>query len=154
MTTTKKAIFMMGGPASGKSTVLAKMFPGILTIDSDAIKAEHPDFDINDPSALHAWSSNEATRRFFAAISSGEAVVFDGTGSTAEKYVRFINAARELGYETTLVYVKTSLTEALARNAKRARTVPEEIVREKFSNIATSFDIVSGYADHIEVVRN
>jgi predicted kinase len=68
------AIFMMGGPAAGKSTVRAKMFAGVVAIDSDSIKAEHPEYDESKPWALHEWSSQEASRRFYAALGTGKSV--------------------------------------------------------------------------------
>ena len=46
------------------------------------------------------------------------------------------------------------LSTALERNAKRARTVPEHIVREKALDIATAFELVSAVADVTDVVDN
>lgn len=153
-TATPRAIFMMGGPASGKSTVRQRLFAGITVVDSDAIKATHPDYNPADPSALHAWSSTEATRAFYAALSTGQDVVFDGTGSNAEKYVAFINAAHAAGYLTEVVYVTTDLGTAIARNAARARVVPEAIVREKHAALAVAVDIVAKYAGSIRIIKN
>lgn len=144
---------MMGGPAAGKSTVRKARFAEMAVVDCDIIKAGHPDYDPKNPSALHAWSSAAATRQFYAALASGTDVVFDGTGSTAEKYVKFIQDAQAAGYETEVCYVTVSLKTAIARNAARERSVPVEVVREKHSLIATSFDIVSRFADRVTVVR-
>ena len=149
-----KAIFMMGGPAAGKSTVRQRDYAGLAVVDCDEIKREHPDYDEKNPSATHDWSSAEATRRFYAALGAGVDVVFDGTGNTAEKYVAFINAAQAAGYATEVCYVATDLATALARNARRARVVPEAVVRERHARVATSFEIVSRYADGVRIVRN
>jgi len=148
-----KAIFMMGGPASGKSTVREQLFSGLTAIDCDAIKATHPDYDPKNPQLVHEWSSQEATRAFYAALGTGVDVVFDGTGNTAEKYVTFIQTARSAGYTTEVVYVTCDLQTAIARNAARERTVDENIVRSRHATIATSFEIVSRYADAVRVVR-
>ena len=153
MESKKQAIFMMGGPASGKSTVRRERFPGVQVLDSDDFKQAHPDYDPKNPQVLHAWSAQELVKSFFKALSSDEDFVYDGTGSTAEKYVYYLKEASSAGFETTVVYVKTSLKTALQRNSKRERVVPESIVREKHALIATSFDIVSEYADHVSVVR-
>ena len=149
-----RAIFMMGGPAAGKTMVRARDYADATAIDCDAIKAERADYDPKNPSANHEASSQEATRRFYAALGTGQPVVFDGTGNTAEKYVGFVLAAQSAGYETELCYVTTSLATALARNASRARVVPEDVVRERHARVATSFEIVSRYADRVRVVRN
>ena len=42
----------------------------------------------------------------------------------------------------------------LRRNAERERTVPESLVREKFSTVAVAVDILSGYAEKFRVVNN
>lgn len=150
----RKAVFMMGGPAAGKSTVRERDYGEMIVVDADAIKAEDPRFDPLNPNALHEWSSQEATRRFYAALGTGRDVVFDGTGNTAEKYVAFIAAAQACGYATEVCYVATDLATALARNATRPRVVPESVVRDRHARIATSFEIVSRYADAVRVVRN
>lgn len=148
------AVFMMGGPASGKTTIRQQLFPTTTTIDCDALKETHPAYNPKDPQALHVWSSQEAARAFYAALGTGEDVVFDGTGNTAEKYVAFIQAAHAAGYRADLIYVTCDLAEALRRNAARTRTVDEAIVRERHARVATSFEIVSRYADTSRVVRN
>ena len=149
-----RAIFMMGGPAAGKSRVRAAQYGACAYVDADEIKREHPDYDPKNPSVVHEWSSQEATRRFYALLGTGQDVVFDGTGNTAEKYVGFIQDAQQAGYATELVYVTTDLATALARNAARERVVSEGIVRDRHARVATSFEIVSRYADTVRVVRN
>ena len=151
---TKKAIFMMGGPAAGKSHVRGQRFPELNTYDSDEIKMEHPDYDPQNPSALHDWSAQELHRRILAAVTRDESFVYDGTGSTAERYVHYFRLAQEMGFEVCLVYVRTSLKVAIERNQNRERTVPENVVREKHAMISTSFEIISAYADSVEVVNN
>ncbi len=151
----KQLILMMGGPASGKSYIRKKMFRGMVTIDSDVIKREHPDYDERTPSMeIHSWSSSRASQRAEQAIQTGVSFVFDGTGSTAEKYVNLIKRAHKAGYRTKLVYVVCDLQTALKRNRERVRTVPEVIVKEKHASIADSFEIVSRYAQGVQVVNN
>jgi len=151
-----QAIFMMGGPGSGKGYVCSKLYgdSGIQVLDCDSIKAEHPDYDPKDPAPLHEWSAMELKRRFKTTVANGEDFIYDGTGSNAEKYAAMIKECQEMGFETTLVYVQCSLPTALKRNASRTRVVPEWIVREKHSTIATSFEIVSRYADTVNTVDN
>jgi predicted ABC-type ATPase len=147
-----KAVFMMGGPASGKSTVRKAEFGGMAVIDADEIKESHPDYDPKNPQPLHAWSSLQASALVASMIAAGTDFVYDGTGSSAEKYVRLILDAQAAGFTCELVYVPCDLKTALARNAARPRTVPESVVREKYSTIATSFEIVARYADTVRVI--
>jgi predicted kinase len=149
-----KAIFMMGGPGSGKSYVRGKLFGGVAVLDCDSLKEAHPAYDPKNPSALHEWSRQELSRAFFRQIGSGEDFIYDGTGSDAGKYVHLIRQAQEAGYEVEIVYVTCSLKTALKRNATRSRVVPESIVRDKHATIATSFEIVSRYSDTVRVVNN
>lgn len=149
-----KAVFMVGGPAAGKSTVRQDLYPTLTVIDSDQIKEQNPTYDPKQPQLLHEASSKEATRLAFQMISEGKDFVFDGTGSSAEKYVRLINACHEVGYETVAVYVTCDLQTALARNAARPRQVPEAVVREKHAMVATSVDIISRYVGELKIVRN
>lgn len=152
----KKALMTMGLPGSGKSTVLTNNFnvAEYTLIDPDAIKKEHADYDDNNPSALHDWSKKEADARIARAIANDEDIIIDGTGTNSEKMVQNINRLQSAGYHVTVVYVKVKLSTALKRNAERARTVPEALVREKADLIATAVDIVSGYADEMKVIKN
>ena len=151
----KKLTLMMGGPASGKSHVRAAMFPEQKVIDCDELKKLHPEYDESAPTTeVHAWSSLLATKQVNEALENGESFVFDGTGSTAEKYVGMIKKAHKEGYETEVVYVVCDLQTALERNQNRVRVVPENVVREKHAQIADSFEIVSRYASSVQVVNN
>ena len=152
--TTKKAVFMMGGPASGKSMIRNRMYSDLTILDCDLIKESHKDYDPKAPHLLHDWSAKELAASFYRTIEAGDSFVYDGTGSTAERYVQYIKDAQERGYTVTLCYVRTTITEALKRNAKRERTVPEDIVRDKYALIETSYGIVSPLADKVMVVDN
>tara|TARA_R110000824_G_scaffold8899_1_gene40352 strand:- start:10367 stop:10855 length:489 start_codon:yes stop_codon:yes gene_type:complete len=149
----KTVTLMMGGPASGKSTVHKERYPDALVIDCDTFKEGHPDYDPKNPAALHVWSSLEATKAFHAALAGDDDFIFDGTGANAEKYVTFIAAAQGAGWHTRILYVACDLATALERNAGRDRVVGEDVVREKYSTIATSYEIVSRYVDEVVVVN-
>lgn len=147
-------ILMMGGTGSGKSTVRMRDYDDMTVVDSDVIKARHPAFDPKHPGLVHEFSSQEATREFYGALSRREAVVFDGTGSTADKYVQFAHAAHSAGYRVTVVYVTCDVAVALDRNRTRARTVDESVLRASHARAGTSFEIVSRYADEVRIVHN
>jgi predicted kinase len=148
-------VFMMGMPAAGKSTVAARMFPTFTRIDTDEFKKTLDGYDPKNPQPTHAASKVLFERAFQGAIASGAGeYVIDGTGVNAEAMVRRIVQAQSCGFAARLVYVTCSLATSLHRNAARERNVCEEIVREKAANIATSFEIVSRYADSVEVIAN
>lgn len=151
-----EVIFLMGAPAAGKSTIGRKLYGKTHTfIDCDAIAATYPDYDVTNPSATHFRASAEAEQVFQSAIATGQGRwAVDSTGSNAERMVTSIKQARAAGFEISLLYVKCSLETSLQRNARRERVVPEQVVREKFATIATSFEIVSMYVDNVKVIDN
>ena len=122
----------------------------------DALKQAHPDYDPKNPQDLHAWSRTEATREFFRYLGRETATdfVYDGTGTNVERYVSWINAAHDAGYQVEMVYVTCDLATALHRNANRDRVVPEDVVRAKHATVGTAFEILSRYADSVRVVNN
>ena len=151
-------VFTMGLPAAGKSTTVAARYATTHNvIDPDMIKESHPDYNPKAPEALHEWSSECAEQMFAAAIAAGAGCfVVDGTGTNAEKMARRIKQAREAGFFVRLLYVRCTIETSLRRNALRARTVPEFVIRERARDIATSFEIVAGYVgmDAVEVANN
>ena len=151
-------VFTMGLPAAGKSTTVAARYATTHTvIDPDMIKESHPDYNPKAPEALREWSSEIAEQMFAAAIAAGVgAFVVDGTGTNAEKMARRIKEARAAGFAVSLRNVRGTSESSPRRNAKRARTVPESVIREKARDIATSFEIVASYvgAASVEVVEN
>lgn len=147
-------ILTVGGPGSGKSTVIRKLYPATQLVDMDAIKATHPEYDPKNPSAVHAWSQQLAVREAFARIGRGETFVFDSTGTNVERLLTFIAAAKAAGMETVAVLVSCSLETAIARNAKRARTVPVDMLREKHAAVASAWQSVRALVDVARVVMN
>ena len=151
----KPTLYMMaGGPGSGKGYIIAKHYSELSVVDCDRIKSEHPDYDPKNPSALHEWSSIEASREFYWRLSIGDDFIYDGTGTNAEKYIAMANAAHAAGFNVTLVYVKASLVTSLRRNAERARTVPEHLVIEKHASIATSVALIRDTVNSVEIYLN
>lgn len=57
-------------------------------------------------------------------------MIVDGTGDDVAKIKKQKQRAEELGYDTYMVFVNTSLEVAQARNAKRSRSLPESLVNE------------------------
>ncbi len=155
--TEREMVFTMGLPAAGKSTAIRErgLTETHTIIDPDLFKLEHPDYDPKDPGALHVWSTEQSERMFLRAVSTnGGRWVVDGTGVNAERMIRKMTTAKAMGFRVTLLYVQVSLTTALRRNAARARTVPEHVVRSKALDITTSFALVAPHADVVDVFPN
>ena len=78
----------------------------------------------------------------------------DGTGTNVEKYLQWINEARELGYTIVLFYVKVAASTSLKRNARRDRKVPEEVIVEKAGIINQSTELIGSVCDKFVVLKN
>lgn len=150
----KKAIFTMGLPGAGKSTVLNQVYPGIQNIDPDAVKESHPDYDPKNPGALHVWSKAITKAQFAKALTEENDFALDGTGTSPVTMIQKIEQAQANGFHTILLFVKVPVKVAVERNANRPRVVPEYIIHEKAEIMAKSFEIVSEYADEVKVVNN
>ncbi len=104
-TMTSEAIIMVGYPGAGKSTY-ARALEGYHRIDGDVHKT--------------------AAAMCRAATAAGlQNVVFDSTGGTRERRATLIKWARERGLSVRIVWIQTSMEEAMRRNAGRPMPVPK-----------------------------
>ena len=135
-----KAIFLAGGPGSGKSYVTRKVTGGLglKVVNSDPhfeklIKAaglslSMPDdeFDSREPLRVRAKVVREKQKKNYLEGRLG--IIIDGTAKDADKLISQSNGLMSLGYDTHMIFVNTSVDVALQRNAERPRSVPEPVV--------------------------
>ena len=62
-------------------------------------------------------------------------MVIDGTGKDYGKISSQAAGLRQIGYDTYMIFVNTSLDVALERNARRPRKVPEKIVIDSWNAV-------------------
>ncbi|MGK3946630.1 hypothetical protein ABK046_50755, partial [Streptomyces caeruleatus] len=60
-------------------------------------------------------------------------MIIVGTAANIEKVKTKRDQLVELGYDTYIIFVQVNLQTALARNAKRERSIPEDIVIDKWN---------------------
>jgi predicted kinase len=119
---TLRIILAVGLPGSGKSTYFERL--GAHPISSDAIRLQLAD-DENDQT-IHGPVF--ATMRYLVRqrIKLQQPVTYvDATNLTRRDRRPFIKLAREYGCEIEAVYFDIPLDICRARNARRARVVPE-----------------------------
>ena len=75
-------------------------------------------------------------------------LIIDGTGRESEKILRQKRHLEELGYDTYMIFVNTSLDTALQRNAERARSVPESIVVKSWKDVQANIGKFSNMFRH------
>lgn len=155
----RSAIVMMGGSASGKSTIVDEVLSNnVVHIDADAVKAMLPEYQTglaakarDTANSVHNESkviSHEILERAFAGNYN---VIVDATGANADKYSVLFQRLKSEGYTTRLFAINIDVEEAIARNAARAektwRFVPENVLRDIYKKIPQSFSQNSKLAD-------
>ena len=144
-----KAFFLAGGPGSGKSYVVRKTTggSGLKIVNSDdAFEKYLKDAGIslkmstNDPRRDEVRDkAKRITKARQANYVEGRiGLIIDGTGKDYDKISKQSVQLRQLGYDTHMIFVNTSLDTALARNAKRDRTVPESIVVKSWNDVQSN----------------
>jgi len=151
----KRLILTAGLPGAGKSTMLAQSeYADLPMVDPDEVKKTLPGYDPLNPQIVHAESMKIAREMHLMMLAVGGSFVVDGTGTNVEKYLQWINEARELDYEVILFYVKVDTTTAMLRNSLRDRKVPEEVILEKAGIINQSTELIGSLCDEFVVLKN
>ena len=144
-----KAVFMAGGPGSGKSFIAGKTAGGLglKTINSDdaferILKKEGLSLKMPGPETIEKdWNVPRAKAKRVTAKKKGHAIegrlglLIDGTGHEYDKVAKQSALLNQLGYETAMVFVNTSLEVALARNEQRARSVQPSIAKKSWQDV-------------------
>lgn len=154
-TNIKTIIFTAGLPGSGKSTtILNSRFSNLPVVDCDTFKVTHPSYDPkNITLKLHDWSTRKARELHFELLSKGESFIVDGTGTNVEKYLRWFQEAKELGFKIVILYCKVRTATAIQRNFKRERSVPVSLIIKKAGIINQCMDLLGSIADEYITVQ-
>ena len=142
-----KAVFMAGGPGSGKSFVASKLLghTGLRTVNSDDIyeyMMKKQDLEL-DPETIFSPQGQEirnkaksiTMRKQESHIDGRLGLVIDGTGKDVAKVKRASEALRKLGYDTMMIFVNTSLDVAQERNQQRARSLDPKVVEKMWNDV-------------------
>ena len=148
-----KAFFLAGGPGSGKSYVARRTTGGLglkIVNSDDAFETllKKAGLSLKMPPEQEAprdivrGRAKELTAKRKGNYLDGRlGLVIDGTGREFDKIQRQARQLQELGYDTYMIFVNTSLDVALKRNAERSRSLAEPMVvkswKEVQANIGT-----------------
>ena len=142
-----KAVFLMGGPGSGKSTVVDglglkalglklvntdKSFENGLKKAGQTLDLKLVPADVRDP--IRKKAKRQTTRMLDRYIDGRLGLIFDTTSANAGKIKAYLNMLNHLGYESKMIYVSTSLDNAKKRNNMRPRKLPDAIVEKDWNN--------------------
>ena len=170
-----KAIFLAGGPGSGKSYVAGGLFgiPDKVNVSAYGLKLVNQDTELenflkkyfgttdldNMPDDLFrqitdpGYSAHMGVRKHAKALSKQRlklyskgrlGVIIDGTGHKYKSVKKERQKLINMGYDTFMVYVNTSLDVAQKRNQKRARVLPIEVVEKYWKEVQNNLAFFQG----------
>ena len=156
-----KAFFLAGGPGSGKSFVVGKTTggTGLRIVKSDDIfekylkdaglemymRTVRAEREKEERDKLRK-RAKEVTRARMGDITTGEGgylegrigLIIDGTGKDYDKIVKQSVMLKQLGYDTHMIFVNTSIDVALERNAKRKRSVQDSVATKSWKQVQSN----------------
>ena len=143
-----KAVFMAGGPGSGKSFIAGKTgltSMGLVLINSDDVFEAQlekagvpttPEGIYSDKGqALRGGAKALTKKKQDLAINGRLGLLIDGTGKNVEKIKRQKAGLERLGYDTMMIFVNTTEDTSLERNRGRVRTLPDKEVSAMWKNV-------------------
>jgi len=143
-----KAIFLAGGPGSGKSFIVGKTglsALGYKIINSDdafenAMKKAgitmDPEGIFSDEGQVVRSKAKTLTGKKQERYLKGRlGVVVDGTGRDDVKLRKQAKMMKDLGYDIAMIFVNTDKETALERNRQRARSLPDAEVAKMWETI-------------------
>ena len=143
-----KAVFLAGGPGSGKSFVVGKTALkalGFRLINSDdafekGLKKAGLTMDPDDifsaqGQAVRATAKAITGKVMTRAIEGRMGLVIDGTGKDYAKIKKQVDLLRQIGYAVHMIFVNTDLETALDRNDKRPRSLPKDAVTKMWKDV-------------------
>lgn len=163
-----KAVFLAGGPGSGKSFIVGKTALttfGLKLINSDdafetqlkKIGLDTTPEDIFSPAGQAVRGKAKALTKLKQklALNGRLGIIVDGTGKDFDKIKKQSEELKRIGYETAMIFVNTDLDTALARNKARKRTLPDEDVTKMWKAVQNNIGKFQRYyGDKFIVVDN
>jgi hypothetical protein len=146
-----KAVFLAGGPGSGKDYVLDNTLAGhgLTEINSDkaleylmdreGLDKRMPKSEEEARNLIRGKAKGVTELRQRLALQGRNGLIINGTGDDPEKIKKIKERLEELGYESSMVMVNTADEVSKQRNIERGqrggRTVPENIRKEKWDSV-------------------
>lgn len=143
-----KAVFLAGGPGSGKSYVSQNLLKGtgLSDLNSDQayeFLAKKHELDLSDPEEVLSDRGQEVRDRAKEITKKREelyldgrlGLIIDGTGRDVNKVISAKKDLNLLGYDTMMLFVNTSEEVAHDRNQQRDRTLPADMLSKMWKNV-------------------
>lgn len=143
-----KAVFLAGGPGSGKDFILNKTLAGngLTEINSDLafefllkkhqLSLTMPPEELEARTSVRDRAKSLSKEKQRLALFERQGLIINGTADDPDKIVQLKQHLESLGYETMMVFVDTNDKVSKQRNIERGknggREVPEDIRSEKW----------------------
>ena len=121
-----KAIFVTGGPGSGKDVVLREAIAAARAVELNSVQIM--DY-LNDKQKL-SEKTNDYRRE---AIRNRSPLIINSPADNQEKILRIKEELEELGYDTLMVFVDTTNEASKSRNEKLTKMVSESVRQDKWN---------------------
>jgi len=158
-----KAVFLAGGPGSGKTYVVKQIFgiPDRLNISMSGMKMVNSDKELKHLLRKYGFGtdldkmpdevfddltapgksglrkfSKELTKQRMKLYQQGKlGMIIDGTGHDFRKIQTMKKELEDDGYDTYMVFVNTSLEVAQKRNQERDRILPPDLLEKSWKDV-------------------
>jgi len=146
-----KAVFLAGGPGSGKDYVLDNTLAGHglteinsdkaleFLMDKEGLDKTMPAHENEKKDIVRGRAKNITELRQRLALLGRNGLIINGTGDDVEKITKIKKKLEELGYDASMIAVNTADEVSKQRNIERGqrggRTVPEHIRKEKWDSV-------------------
>ena len=163
-----KAIFLAGGPGSGKSFVVGKtalQALGFRLINSDkpfekglakaGLTSAPEDIASAQGQSIRAKAKAITGKQMTMALEGRLGLVIDGTGKDYAKIKKQVDMLRDIGYAVHMIFVNTDLETALDRNDKRPRTLDKDMVTGMWKDVQKNIGKFQGlFRNRLIIVDN
>jgi len=163
-----KAVFLAGGPGSGKSFVVGKtalQALGFRLINSDdafekglkkaGLTTDPDDIASAQGQAVRAKAKALTGKIMTRALEGRMGIVIDGTGKDYAKIKKQVDMLRTLGYAVHMLFVNTDLDTALERNRMRPRSLADDLVTKMWKDVQKNIGKFQGlFRNRMIVIDN
>ena len=153
-----KAVFLAGGPGSGKSFIVGKT--GLQALGFKVVNSDDAFEKAMGKAGLETTPENifsvkgQELRGAAKALTGVKqnmwlkgrlGLVIDGTGKDTDKLKKQAVTLKKLGYDVAMIFVNTDLATAQARNLKRKRTLPADEVEKYWTTVQKNIGAFQTY---------
>lgn len=163
-----KAVFLAGGPGSGKSFVVGKTALkalGFRLINSDVafenglkkagLTTDPDDIASAQGQDVRATAKAITGKMLDRALHGRMGIVIDGTGKDYDKIKGQVDLLRSIGYSVHMIFVNTDLETALERNKQRPRSLENDLVKKMWKAVQNNIGKFQGlFRNRMIVVDN